>query len=221
MKKLIFTIIAAAMLVSNVAAAEPTVDYDSMISLEAATERQEAAETMAAAARVLGYAEDSDVIREAQAIWWEAQEVIDWHSVPVETRCYEFFRDEMGLNDAAICGILANIANESNFDYTVDINWGYGLVAWCGGRREAAKETEAEYADRLVGQLRHVQKELNGAYSGVREKLEAVSNNAEGAYKAGRIFCLEYEIPVNMYPKASYRGAYARDVLWPVWGGTM
>ena len=173
---------------------------------------------MANAARELGYSEDSYIIKEAQEHWWEAQEIIEWCDIPTETRCYEFFRDEMGLSDAAICGILANIASESNFDYKVDISWGYGLVAWCGGRREAAKETEAEYGNRVVGQLRHIEKELYGAYSGVLEKLKEVPNTAEGAYKAGRIFCLEYEIPVNMYPKANYRGALARDEFFPIYG---
>lgn len=214
LRQIALLLITATMLITTVGA----VDFDSMVDREEAKEIQAAASVMANAARELGYSEDSYIIREAQEHWWEAQEVIEWCDLPVEERVWDFLINEMGLSEAGACGIMANIAAESNFDYTVDITWGYGLVAWCGGRREAAKETEAEYGNRLVGQLRHIEKELNGAYAGVLEKIQAVSNDAAGAYKAGRIFCLEYEIPVNMYPKASYRGAYARDVLWPVWG---
>lgn len=213
-KKIILFAVSALMLATSAAA----VDYDSMIDREEAKEIQAAASAMANAARELGYEEDSEIITEAQRHWWEAQEIIEWCDTSVEERCYEFFRDEMGLNDAAICGILANIANESNYDYTVDIVWGYGLVAWCGGRRIAAKETEAEYGNRLVGQLRHVQQELEGAYSHVLDELKAVSNDAAGAYKAGRVFCLKYEIPTDAHPKANYRGAYARDFYWPLYG---
>ena len=213
-KKIILFVVSALMLATSALA----VDFDSMVDREEAKEIQAAASAMANAARELGYSEDSHIIQEAQRHWWDAQEIIEWCDIPVEERVWDFLINEMGLSEAAACGILANIAAESNFDYTVDINWGYGLVAWCGGRADNARATEAEYGNRVVGQLRHIEKELNGAYAGVLEKLREVPNTAEGAYKAGRIFCLEYEIPVNMYPKANYRGAYARDVLWPVWG---
>ena len=213
-KKIIIFAIAALMLATSAAA----IDYDSMIDREEAIAIQKAANTMANAARALGYEEDCEIIKEAQRHWWDAQEIIEWCDISVEERVWDFLINEMGLTEAAACGIMANIERESNFDYKVDISWGYGLVAWCGGRRDAAHETEDSYGNRLVGQLRHIEKELNGAYAGVLEKMQSVPNTAEGAYKAGRVFCLEYEIPVNMYPKANYRGAYARDVLWPVWG---
>ncbi len=213
MKTFIATVLASTMLATTALA----VDYDSMIDREEALAIQKAAHTMATAARELGYSENSYIIAEAQEHWWEAQEIIEWCDIPVSERVWDFLINEMGLSEAAACGIMANIEAESNFDYKVDISWGYGLVAWCGGRREAAKETEAEYGNRLVGQLRHIEKELTGAYSHVLEKMNAVSNDATGAYKAGRIFCLEYEIPVNMYPKANYRGALARDFYWPLY----
>ena len=213
MKTLIATILACTMLATTALA----VDYDSMIDREEALAIQKTASTMANAARELGFSEDSYIIKEAQKHWWEAQEIIEWCDIPVEERVWDFLINEMGLSEAAACGIMANIECESNFDYKVDISWGYGLVAWCGGRRDAAHETEDTYGNRLVGQLRHIEKELNGAYSGVLEKLQNVPNTAEGAYKAGRIFCLEYEIPVNMYPKANYRGALARDFYFPLY----
>lgn len=213
-KRIILLLIVTTMLITAAGA----VDIGSMVDREEALEIQKAASTMANAARALGYEEDCEIIKEAQRHWWEAQEIIEWCDIPVEERVWDFLINEMELSEAAACGIMANIAAESNFDYTVDINWGYGLVAWCGGRADNARATEAEYGNRVVGQLRHIEKELNGAYAGVLEKLREVPNTAEGAYKAGRIFCLEYEIPVDMYPKANYRGAYARDVLWPVWG---
>lgn len=190
------------------------VDYDNMMDESKARAMQKAASTMANAARELGYSESSYIIVRAQKHWWEAEETMQWGRMPVEQRCYNFFNDEMELSDAAICGILANIYSESDFDYATDINLGYGLVGWCLERRIAAKETEAMYNNRLVGQLRYIQKELEGSYSHVLEKLKNVSNDADGAYEAGRIFCLEYEVPVNAKSKSHYRGKLASETYW-------
>lgn len=189
-------------------------DYDNMMSREEAVEMQKKAHAMANIARELGYPENDYIIVEAKERWHEAQEVIDWYDSSIERLCFEFFKEEMGLSEAAICGILANISSESGFDYTVDIHWGYGLVGWCGDRRVAVHETMKEYDSPLVGQLRHIQKELEGSYSHVLEKLNNVSNDASGAYEAGHIFCLEYEIPVDMHSKAVYRGKLARETYW-------
>ena len=190
------------------------INYDNIMSREEAVEMQKKAHAMADIARELGYPESNYIIVVAKEHWHEAQEIIDWHDSSVERHCFEFFRDEMGLNEAAICGILANISSESGFDYTVDIYYGYGLVGWCGGRREALRETMKEYDSPLVGQLKHIKKELEGSYSHVLEKLNDVSNDAAGAYEAGRVFCLEYEIPVDKYSKAVYRGNLASNVYW-------
>lgn len=198
-------------------AAAFSADYENVMSREEALNVQKKAHEMAEIARELGYPENNYIIVEAKKHWHEAQKAIDWHNSldsSVEKYCFEFFKDEMGLSEAAICGILANIYSETGFDYTVDIYWGYGLVGWCGERRIAAQETMKEYNSPLVGQLRHIQKELEGSYSHVLEKLNNVSNDAAGAYEAGRVFCLEFEIPVDMYPKSVYRGNLASGVYW-------
>lgn len=210
----IVIILIICMMLAIVVFAVDSVDYDNMISKEEAVEIQKKAHAMANIARELGYPESDYIIKEAKERWHEAQEVIDYYDSSIEKLCFEFFRDEMGLSEAAICGILANISSESGFDYTVDIYWGYGLVGWCGDRQVAVHETEDEYDNQLIGQLRHIQKELEGSYSHVLEKLNVVSNNADGAYEAGRIFCLEYEIPVDMHPKSVYRGNLAKEVYW-------
>ena len=214
MRKYIQKTVIIFMICMTFAIAVFAVDYDNMMSKEEALKTQKLAHEMAEIARELGYPENDYIIVEAKERWHEAQNAIDWHDSSIERHCYEFFRDEMGLSEAAICGILANIKSESGFDYTVDIYYGYGLVGWCGGRREALRETMKEYDSPLVGQLKHIQKELEGSYSHVLEKLNNVSNDAAGAYEAGRVFCLEYEIPVDKYSKAVYRGNLASTDYW-------
>lgn len=195
------------------------VDYDNMMDESKARAMQKAASTMANAARELGYAEDSCIIAHAQKHWWKAEETMKWSKLSVEQRCYDFFKNEMGLSDAVVCGILANIRSESNFDYTVDINWGYGLVGWCLERRTAAKETEAMYNNRLVGQLRYMEKEFNGLYADTLKKLKELPNTADGAAEAARIICLEYEIPVDAYSKSYYRARVATEIYWAQYVG--
>lgn len=219
MKKYIRKLAIIFMILVTLSTAVFAVDYDSMMDESQAIAMQRSASAMANAARELGYPEDSCIIVRARKHWWEAEETMQWCKMSVEQRCYHFFKDKMGLSDAAACGILANIHSESNFDYTVDINWGYGLVGWCLERREAAKETEAMYNNRLVGQLRHMEKEFNGLYADTLKKLKELPNTADGAAEAARIICLEYEIPVDAYSKSYYRARVATEIYWAQYVG--
>ena len=214
MKKIIRRLAIIFMILATLSTAVFAVDYDNLMEESKALSIQKAASTMANAARELGYSENSYIIIRAQMHWWEAQNTIQWCKIPVEKRCYDFFKNEMGLSDTAVCGILANIYSESNYNYTIDINWGYGLVGWCMERRTAAMQTEAMYNNRLVGQLRHMEKEFNGLYASTLNKIKAVPNTPEGAAEAARIICLEYEIPVDAYSKSYYRAKVATDIYW-------
>ena len=219
MKRYIRKLAIIFMILVTLSTAVFAVDYDSMMDESQAIAMQRSASAMANAARELGYSESSYIIVRAQKHWWEAEETMQWCKMSVEQRCYHFFKDEMGLSDAAVCGILANIRSESNFDYTFDINWGYGLVGWCLERREAAKETEAMYNNRLVGQLRYMEKEFNGLYADTLKKLKELPNTADGAAEAARIICLEYEIPVDAYSKSYYRANVATEIYWAQYVG--
>jgi len=137
---------------------------------------------------------------------------------------YSFLINDMGLNPAAACGIMANIQCESLFiaDKTeVATGIGYGLCQWSFGRRTNlvnwCRDNGYDYRS-YEGQLQFLMHELEGSYSYVLDKLKNVSNTAQGAYDAASIWCKEFERPQDMYNEAARRGSIARDNYWPIYG---
>ena len=111
---------------------------------------------------------------------------------------YNFITNDMGLNRACGLAILAHMRRESGYSptaYNPDgyyglCQWGSGrydnLIAWCGANGY-------DYTT-LEGQLRFMQMELNGTYSGVLATMQGCSNTADGAYDAAYVFGKRYEV---------------------------
>ena len=103
---------------------------------------------------------------------------------------FEYLVGTMGLNNAAACGVLANIQCESNFNPNASGDYGtsYGICQWHNTRFTALKNycssNGYDYTT-LIGQLHYLEYELTNSYSGVLSKLRSVSNTASGAYDAG------------------------------------
>lgn len=127
-----------------------------------------------------------------------------------EIAIYDFLRDELGLNTAAICGILANIQYESFFDekaYNPNDTGGtvsYGLFQWNNGAgagnrygqlQEWCQANGYDYTS-LDGQLYFMKYELTKVYptyfrlSYLQKNIE---NTADGAYEAAKIWAKYYE----------------------------
>ncbi|MCR5794469.1 MAG: RluA family pseudouridine synthase [Solobacterium sp.] len=110
---------------------------------------------------------------------------------------YLFLTSDMGLNRAAACGILANMARESGFNPTADNSGLYhGLCQWGGGRLSNLYSwcwQNGYDPETIEGQLRFLELELNGSYRGVLEQLRAIENTADGAYHAAAVFEMQFE----------------------------
>lgn len=134
-----------------------------------------------------------------------------------EQKCYLFLTQEMKLNTAAACGVMANIQKESTYNPSAGSSY-YGLCQWGGGRLTNMKSFCEQYgysSSSLEGQLRFMWYELANSYSGVLKALQSVENTALGAYEAASEFCLDYERPANKAQRAAERGVLARDTLFP------
>lgn len=111
---------------------------------------------------------------------------------------YNFITNDMGLNRACGLAILAHMRRESGYSPTAFNPDGYyGLCQWGGGRYDNliawCGANGYDYTT-LEGQLRFMQMELNGTYSGVLAAMQACSNTADGAYDAAYVFGKRYEV---------------------------
>lgn len=137
----------------------------------------------------------------------------------VERQVYTYLTEELKLNSAAACGVLANIEYESNFQTTVlgDNDTSYGLCQWHDGRFTALKTyCTAQGLDyRTVdGQMAYLAYELKSSYTGLFSALRNVENSADGAYRAAYLWCIQFERPADMEEKAKIRGNSAKYKYW-------
>ncbi|MDO5311663.1 MAG: phage tail tip lysozyme [Clostridia bacterium] len=136
---------------------------------------------------------------------------------------FKYLVNDMGLTPAAACGVLANIQYESDFNYNLvgDNGTSYGICQWHNERLTNMKNYCAKNGfdwKSLEGQLNFLKYELatNKSDTGyIIDKLKNVSNNADGAYKAGYDWCYYFERPANKTTKSENRGTRARDYYWP------
>ena len=142
-----------------------------------------------------------------------------------ETVIYNYLTQEMGLNIAAACGVLANIYAESSFNpnLTGDNGTSYGICQWhdwgdgVGRWTELKKFCEKRGLDytTLGAQLQYLDYELNlNYYKHILNYLKGVENTADGAYEAGYYFCYHFEAPSDKANKSVKRGNSARDTYW-------
>lgn len=139
---------------------------------------------------------------------------------------FDYLTNEMGLNSAAACGIMANIESESKFVSTsviVDTNGllSGGLCQWNGSRFTKlisyCNSIGLDYLS-VEGQLRYLQYELENGYSSIYSYLMSVPDTQAGAYDAGYYWCYYFEIPANRSTKAVTRGNSAQYSYWSTYG---
>ena len=136
-----------------------------------------------------------------------------------EAQVYNYLVGKMGLNTAAVCGVLANVKAESDFNPVCEGDNGtsFGLFQWHAGRKaNLVSYCESNGLDykTVEGQMRFLDYELKRSYFNVYNYIRSVDNTNDGAYKAGYYFCYYYEIPANRDIKADKRGESAKNVYW-------
>lgn len=140
---------------------------------------------------------------------------------------FDYITQELGLNAAVACGILANVKAESNFDPEAigDSGAAYGICQWNSRRDTMVKFCEDNGYDswkNIYGQLAYLGYELGHNKKEVGEFLKTVPNNAQGAYDAAYHFCYYYEVPANRTTKSKQRGTNAVTTYWrDYYGGSV
>lgn len=148
----------------------------------------------------------------------------DASDLAVERQVFSFLTEEMGLNSAAACGVLANMEAESGFTLTVygDSGSSYGLCQWHNGRfdnlRNFCLSRGYDYSS-LEGQLNYLWFELRTQYTGTYAVLRNVPDTAEGAYQAAYYWCVHFEAPANREAAGVRRGNTAQTKYWLRYGG--
>ena len=146
----------------------------------------------------------------------------------LKTEIFSYLTEEMNLNSAAACGVMANIDEESDFNprlVIVDTNGllSGGLCQWNGGRfsnlRKHCAQKDISYLS-VEGQLSYLKKELSSkSYGYIYDYLKNVPDTAQGAYDAAHYWCYYFEIPANRSSKSVQRANSAIRNYWPVYGG--
>lgn len=143
-----------------------------------------------------------------------------------EKTIYRFLKNDLGLNTAAACGVLANIQSESSFNPNAlndnDTNGkpSYGICQWNGVRFDALKSYCSQYGydyQTLEGQLNYLKYELEHSEASAFSKVKNVENTAEGAYTAGYNWARYFERCASVLYE--WRAKLARDTYWPKYNG--
>ena len=130
-------------------------------------------------------------------------------------KLYRFLKEELKLNHAAACGLLANVQMESNFRPLAlgDGGTSYGFCQWHNGRfthlMNYCKNRDLDY-NTLEGQLSFLGYELTHGYRGVYEALLDITDDEQGAYDAAYLFCMNFEKPNQTEARSMLRGNLAK-----------
>ena len=129
---------------------------------------------------------------------------------------------KQGFNDAAICGILANIEKESGFNPNSlgDHGTSYGICQWHNNRWTQLKNYCSQNgldSTSIDGQVSYLVWELKNKYPSVYQKLQNVPNNAQGAYAAAYEWTVHFEVPANKYSAGQTRGSVTSQKYWPTY----
>lgn len=141
----------------------------------------------------------------------------------VEQQIFTFLTIDMRLPISAVCGILANIEKESNFDPSAvgDDDTSYGLCQWHNSRYTAlVGYCMAHGLDHTTvrGQLEFLRYELESDHPEMLEKFYSAPNTAGAAYQCGYDWCAIFERPSNVEQQAAVRGTLARNAYWSRYG---
>ncbi len=129
---------------------------------------------------------------------------------------YKYLREELGLNHAGACGVLANMHMESAFSPLAlgDGGSSYGLCQWHNERFNSlisyCNSTGQDY-NTVEGQLDFMKHELESSFPAVLSYVRNVSDTQQGAYDAGYYWCVYYESPANAAGNGALRGNLASN----------
>ena len=144
--------------------------------------------------------------------------------ITAEIVAADFFRNEMGFNNAVTAGIMANIYDESGFrpDTLGDGGTAYGICQWGPFRRKALERfcRYNEYDVTTLGaQLLYLKVELESDYPKTLDLLMELEDNNVGTREAARLFCKNIEVPSNLSKQVKERQKLAEQMYFPMLNG--
>ena len=137
-----------------------------------------------------------------------------------EEQVFIYLMKELGLNQAAACGVLANIHYESGFNSHAigDGGTSYGICQWHAGRYLSlvsfCDKIKVPYGS-VEGQLKYMEQEITNGYAHVLEYLKKIPNTEVGAFDAAYYWCYHFERPAMILRQSTLRGNAAKNSYWP------
>lgn len=131
-------------------------------------------------------------------------------------KIYKYLVEEMKLNHAAACGVLANVHLESNFSPLAlgDGGTSYGICQWHNGRFSnliAYCKSKGYDYNTVEGQLKFMEHELAESYPNVLDHVKNVPDTPDGSFDAAHYWCVYYEAPSETMARAEQRGNLAKN----------
>lgn len=130
---------------------------------------------------------------------------------------YTALRGE-GLSLALVCGIMANIQRESNYNPKAkgDSGTSFGLCQWHKGRWERLSDfcfDRALSETTIASQVKFLVWEFSRYYSNHWDSMRKEPDTAEGAYNVAYTMCVKYEVPAQKETKGKQRGNIAKELF--------
>jgi len=132
----------------------------------------------------------------------------------------EFLRAGLGVNDAALAGILANLQGESGFNPNKvgDGGAAYGICQWQGPRLDQmvkyCEENDLNPVSR-EGQLSFLVHDLINNYIYAYDQIRLCEDSENGALQATYNFCAYYEVPADPGAESVEREEWTKLLIYP------
>ena len=131
-----------------------------------------------------------------------------------------FLREGLGVNDAALAGVLANLQGESGFNphKIGDSGGAYGICQWQGARLDQMVEYCEENNSSpisLEGQLNFLIHDLKNNYIYAYDQIRLCEDSEDGALQATYNFCAYYEVPADPGAESAEREEWTKLLIYP------
>ncbi len=132
----------------------------------------------------------------------------------------EYLREGLGVNDAALSGVLANLQGESGFNphKIGDSGEAYGICQWQGARLNQM----VEYCEKnginpisLESQLNFLIHDLKNNYIYAYDQIRLCEDSEDGALQATYNFCAYYEVPADPGAESVEREEWTKLLIYP------
>ena len=132
----------------------------------------------------------------------------------------EILRAGLGVNDAAIAGIMGNLQGESGFNphKIGDDGGAYGICQWRGPRLDQMVEYCEDHGLNPVsrdGQLSFLIYDLMNNYIYAYDQIRLCEDSERGALQATYNFCAYYEVPSNPEEESLEREEWTKLLIFP------